>query len=290
MNTLLSSQAEDYRAVPEDIVHVHAPLAVANDYDSTLGVTGRLPSAERAEVEGAMGLLLEVASSDSFRGCRQKVIDAWQAAEDSGGSFDSLSYIESLLPPEAREQFRRAYEDNAPGIPLLYPDSESYLAILNQAPAVPNFTLTYGNQAWQELKTRTSRIPGHIEVTSRKKKGPVLESMRSEDGTFQLVAADEANRPVAIVHAASMLLVDDKPTSFDGLPDDCSGVLIDRGEGRRKSQEGTIDPGRITVVRSLAEISIPPVLRPAYGSATTETIQRASRFVPLGSFASYAAA
>jgi hypothetical protein len=237
-----------------DVMHVNVPAIIQNDYDGTLGITGRLPQDGRS-VEGAIGLLLSIAASDDFALHPTIILDAWEAAEDSVGSFDSLGLVKQHLSDEAYQMFCARYAANETGIDLLYPDARRYLNELNRDFAVPNNTLTYGNRDWQLAKTSAARVPGHVEITSRKHKGPVIEEMRGPEGTFDFAATTTDNKLVAIIHARKAILIDDKPTSFEDLPEDCSGILMDRLEGTKQSKVGSVNSGQVATVHSFDEIA-----------------------------------
>lgn len=290
-NIAETSALQDYPMLPASLPEVTVPMAFANDYDGMLGETGRLPRGDEP-VKGAMGLLLETAASGGFNLPQSTVLGVWRAAEESGGSFDALGTVKQNLSPDQFEEFCEQYRSNKPGVDLLYPDARPYLDALNSDPAVPNLALTYGDPAWQGLKTATADIPGHVEITAQKKKGPVIEGWRGQSGTFDLVATDSDSEPLALVRAESVTLVDDKPTSFDALPVDCQGVYLERwGETRKASQAGTVNPDQVRTMHGLDELQamIESKLRPDHEAALSpeaaELLSRATQFIPVASFA-----
>ncbi len=284
-NTLGSRDLQPYAYLPDNILHTTAPVIIANDYDGMTGKTGSLPN-EGSAVEGAMGLLLATAGIPRFNIASSVILSAWRKTEAVAGSFDSLGTVRDQLPPEDYDAFRSEYLANKAGVALMYPDADDYFVRLNTPPAIPNFTLTYGKQDWQKLKTRTAGVPGHVEITSQREKGPVIDSMRGADGTYDFVALNAAHEIVALVHGESMTLVDDKPSSFNRLPVGCRGIYLQRsGETRKASQVGTVDPDQVDTIHDLDGITVTDEMRPSYDAETAGRMLSVVTFVPVASYA-----
>ena len=284
MSQASESPLQTYACLPADILFVDAPIVYANDYDGVLGKTGELPKEGSTETDGAMGLLLAVVGSGKYPIGSGVIVEAWRHANDSGGSFDTLGYVEDNLPEEYHERLYEEYRANQYGIPLLYPDALPYLDGLN-ANIIANFTLTHGSIPWQTLKTVTSGIPGHVEITRQKKKGPVISDMRTESGTFDFVATTDSGEPLAVVCTKKVRLADDKAVSHEESPDGCDGYLVERlGETKKKSQKGTVDSLRVSTIHSLGEITITGDMRPTLDARGAAIMGYVTRYVPLASF------
>ncbi|HEX8226848.1 MAG TPA: hypothetical protein VF572_03180 [Candidatus Saccharimonadales bacterium] len=281
---LESSRSPVHDCLPEDIFTYETPVAVRTDYDATQGITGIRPETPDEPVSGAMGLLLSVLTDEPFNLDRSAITGPWHEKEEKGDSFDPYATVEDLLPAAAFAEFRRRFAANEAGHELLYADTLPYLSKLGDA-LIPNDTLTWGRYDYQVDKITAARVPGHVEITSQKKKGKVINDMRVGK-VYPIVALDDDDRPMALVNARSVILVDDKAASFEHLPGDCKGKLLTRpGEERKKSQAGTVDHNQVKTITGLDSFEITPDMRPDFSRRQSVVMRAAKKYVPLKTYA-----
>jgi hypothetical protein len=149
---------------------------------------------------------------------------------------------------ESLRLFQQTYIENAP--PLMYEDSQRFLDMLEER-GLPSVVWTYGKEPlWQEMKVRASGYTGPYEVMGDKAKGGRIAAARQENGGYVYLLNGHR------YEAASVCLIDDKPESFNDLPSDCKGFLIQRARELLPSQRGSL-PGeemRVERISSLRQL------------------------------------
>ncbi len=84
--------------------------------------------------------------------------------------------------------------------------------------------LTFGGLQWQTLKLRVAgllHVP-HM-IVSNKAKGQLIASWQQSDGGFIVPVPLAGNQAVRVER---LVLVDDKPLSFEGIPKEVVGVCV----------------------------------------------------------------
>lgn len=175
--------------------------------------------------------------------------DAKRAVELSGGSFDLTKYlVEDGVTPDSLSGLYDVFSRTAEPGELLYPDAQRFLGRLQNSGAL-QLILTYGEVAWQEAKLRAcglGTVP-HI-VTNSKRKGVAIAGWRTD--TVYEVTTDEG---IELMHP-QVVLTDDKAVSFEGLPTDAVGYLVQRGSTVLASQAGTV-PAHVRRINSMDQIT-----------------------------------
>lgn len=209
------------------------PLAIALDFDSTLGDTN--VCMERFSAAGSkFGLDIEA------------VTKARNEVEASGGSFSPLSWVQDTLSAQQFQQFREHFVQNGP--PVLYPDTAPFLTRLKQL-KIPSFVVTYGETHWQELKIAASGLELPYFVMDRPEKGAFLAKFQDTAKSFAI--PNHATGEPAY-YAGSLILIDDKPVAFHELPTNCSGYLMHRKSLRRPQPE--VLPRGIRLIHSFDQL------------------------------------
>ncbi|GAC1370141.1 MAG: hypothetical protein NVSMB39_2690 [Candidatus Saccharimonadales bacterium] len=211
------------------------PEALILDFDRTLG-----------DVDAAMARLFMAAEN---AGVDTGQIRAAQArVEADGGSFDPLTYVKGALDEAAYAEFCEQFvAANEP--PILYEDASEFLDMLQERD-VPHVILTYGaNPEWQSLKLRASGYEAGRMIMPHSDKGQEMVNLKGADGMYDFGADDGSS-----YRAETLMLIDDKAKSFASLPDDCSGILLQRGEALL-SQQGEV-PAQVRTVNSLRELTV----------------------------------
>jgi hypothetical protein len=182
----------------------------------------------------------------------------WQAkhsAERTGGSFDVIGHLaRGGMDDDSLDSLYDAFVAGGSGEDLLYADAPAFMLEI-QGRDIPHAILTYGARPWQTAKLERAGLIStpHI-ITGQKHKGELIQSWHDGDG--YVVNDDNDNS----FEAERIILVDDKAASYRGIPEDCGGYLVRRGEQILMSQQGSVPP-QIVTVRGLAEI-VPFINRP----------------------------
>jgi hypothetical protein len=167
--------------------------------------------------------------------------------EASGGSFDTFGYLAGQgASDEELDGLATILGDNQEGREYLFADTPDFLNILNEH-GDPSLVVTYGSMRTQLPKLRATGLDSMpYLITPIKKKGDLIQTW-VDDG--YKVTSDNGHK----LEGGLVLLVDDKPGSFAGLPEDSTGYLVQR-KPPKPSQMGTV-PDRITKVQDLATIT-----------------------------------
>jgi hypothetical protein len=183
-------------------------------------------------------------------------------AEVAGVSFDLISYLaERRVPQEELGGLLAAFAENSDGKDYLYPDAQLMLDALRKT-RTPFFIYTKGGRATQIAKLDSCGLLDEpYLITDNDRKGGDIAGMRAADGLY-VVHVTWGTRTRLRLAARSLFLLEDKPRGFEGLPGDCSGVLVRRQAQAKKTQQGTV-PARILIAPDLG--------------AATERIRRNAR-------------
>jgi len=140
----------------------------------------------------------------------------------SGESFSMRDFIAESVNDEEMVQIETKYKQIALDWNLLNPGASELVEYLRSQPDVGFGILTYGSELGQKMKIEAVPLLKDIPflVTPETYKGAQLASWRQDDDLYHL--PDELGRGVT----KQLVLVDDKPFSFKGLPIDCRGYLV----------------------------------------------------------------
>lgn len=212
------------------------------DFDRCIGDTAKFHTALMA----AIAKLTPVSPAN--------IRQAKHQAEQSGGSFDTASYIMnaliSLNSPVSWQEICEAMVAEARGQDMLEPGAAELLQALDDRGARYGI-LTYGGDAWQRAKIQAANL-AHVPhlITSVHSKGKVLAGWRQRDGTFAIPAELAGEESLV---AESLLLIDDKAASFAEIPPGVRGIhIVWAGRELLPSQMGELPPG-VATVRSMNE-------------------------------------
>ena len=183
-------------------------------------------------------------------GIDKQALRAYKAKlEADGGSFDIIDYLRSIrTPDDVIASLCGKFITIAGERKLLFADVVQLLQAFDATGQVA-LILTYGGREWQLAKLQAAGLTSRpYLITTNKRKGDLISSWSVTTG-YEVVATD-GQRLVA----STVKLIDDKASSFDGLPEDCNGYLI-RRPGLRvlPSQEGDV-AAHVEVLSGLAAL------------------------------------
>lgn len=178
---------------------------------------------------------------------------ASRTAVASSDSFDTYKYLAAELGDRAVEDLNAMFVKSVENSSLLNAGAKELIEYLTSSEHEYGI-LTYGSLRWQEFKLRASglsRIP-HL-ITDQKEKGRLIASWRQPSGEFivpdQLLAQFGQSGIFS-----SVILVDDKPDSFTGLPAGARGYLYRNPRYKTlPSQQGGIS-GAVTIIDDLRQV------------------------------------
>jgi hypothetical protein len=175
--------------------------------------------------------------------------EARALTEASGGSFDTMGHLaQEGVSSDEITAITETLGKNEAGIDYLYPDTLPFLDALEEMEE-PYATVTWGSLMTQMPKLQaTSLVDRPYLITDIKKKGELAQTWKTPEGLYRAVVSAGQ-----ILTARAGVLVDDKPKSFEGLPEDWTGFLVQR-KSPKQSQRGTV-PERVRQVRDLATIT-----------------------------------
>ncbi len=208
------------------------------DLDRTL-MDGDLPDA----------LFTEVCAPDPAD--RQILAKAKTDLEARGGSFDVMEYLKSTGTSDKElDDLSEKFITKAAERDLLYPDARPLLAAADAA-GIQTLILTYGSVSWQLTKLRAAGLTDRpFLITDDKQKGRLVASWRGAAG-YEITLEDGQR-----LTAGSIRLIDDKASSFYGLPLDSSGYLIRRTTVPvLESQKGDI-PQNVSIRHDLSSLLV----------------------------------
>jgi hypothetical protein len=147
-----------------------------------------------------------------------------EAHESRGTSFSLRDYIAKHSTQKDVASVEAHYMQAARATDLLNPGALDLLAYLRSMGRSSGFgILTYGSPLDQRMKIRAvPQLKGvPYLLTQELRKGAQIEAWRRQDGLYRI--PDELGGGCA----THIVLVDDKPVSFEGLPVDCRGYLVE---------------------------------------------------------------
>lgn len=265
-----------------ELPKIEVPVFVVIDHDRT-----------RARVDAGVDRLLHLAARHGID--EMAVRQAQASIEADGMSFAPLGFIRELLARNGRQaelaQLRDEFVANgSKADQLLYPGVSQFEHGLRSAPSVPHMVLTAGvDTEWQEWKLAASGFDGYARIipvpegSPTPPKGPVITSWQSPDNTYGVAAYDTAGRPVALIRAHNVMLIDDKAVSFQGLPAGSRGAYVVYDDAGLISQgNASMLPAdcSITTVHDLSAINM-QLLRPEAGTTNIGILGQAVSYIPL---------
>ena len=176
-----------------------------------------------------------------------------RAAVASGDSFDTYKYLAAELDDRAVEELNAFFVKSVENSSLLNAGAKELMEYLDLSEHEYGI-LTYGSLEWQEFKLRASRLDcvPHL-VTDQKEKGRLIASWRRPNGEFAVPSRLLAHIGQSAVYS-SVVLVDDKPTSFIGLPLSARGYLYKNPQYETlPSQQGNVS-GTVTIIDDLRRV------------------------------------
>jgi hypothetical protein len=205
--------------------------------------------------------------------------------ENDGGSAQPFQLIREQLSPDDYREYCNSFRRHP--LPLLYDDAVVLLNTVHEDPVTPNLIVTAAaDPEGQAVKVSGSGVISHFEVVPIENdehgiprsgpKGPELAKWIGSQGTFDVVAMDGTNL-LAVLHAETGTLVDDKKSALEQLPPQAKAVHLERlNEKRTKSQAGKLPEGTL-VINSLTEL-IPYINK---SSIPGLELPATTRFVPV---------
>lgn len=170
--------------------------------------------------------------------------------EDDGGTFEPITYLQSVLSKEQMQEFYKKFLEVK--MDSLFSDTQPFLNLLKEN-HIPFYVLTYGvSYKWQELKVGGSSYTGPMKVMEHSDKGAEIKTWKNSEGKYVLpIQQNDSTEWIA----DTICLIDDKASAFKSLPDDCTGFLIQRNETLLPSQQGEI-PNHVQLIKSFNELTI----------------------------------
>lgn len=166
--------------------------------------------------------------------------------EEEGESFDPLGILSKKVNDDVKDRLVLEFLKPQEG-QLLYPDGVLLLQRLRKNNFPHGILTYYVNKEWQGLKLKASGIGNYIMVDD-KKKGRYISSLQISPDAIKI----DVN---ARIRAKYACLVDNNEVAFIDMPDNCRGLLLQRENGRLKSQKGNL-PSGVSVIRSLNDVLI----------------------------------
>lgn len=140
----------------------------------------------------------------------------------SGESFSMRDFIAENVNDDEMIRIEAKYKEVASGWDLLNPGAVELLEYVRSKDGVGFGILTYGSELGQRMKLQAVAALREVPflVTPETYKGAQIATWREDDDLYHL--PEELGGGTA----ANIVLVDDKPFSFKGLPIDCRGYLV----------------------------------------------------------------
>jgi len=178
---------------------------------------------------------------------------ASRTAVANGDSFDTYKYLAVELGDRAVEELDAMFVKSVENSDLLNPGAKElmeYLALSEHEYGI----LTYGSLRWQKFKLRASRLDcvPHL-VTGQKEKGSLIASWQQPSGEFIIPGQLLAHIGQSALFP-SVILVDDKPDSFIGLPLGVRGYLYQNPQYEiLPSQQGEVSSS-VTIINNFLQV------------------------------------
>ncbi len=203
--------------------------------------------------------------TDAFQALLEKVLEDWPVVDlamvryahtevkKTGGSFDNAHFIRHSLNDRRLDgdgiwqHIETKYAEAASQQDMFEPHAQELLHRLN-ARNDRYGILTFGGEQWQALKIKVAGL-GHVPhmIVSNKAKGRLIAGWQQSDDTFIIPAPLAGDHSV---RAKRIVLIDDKPLSFEGIPPEVMGICV--GPQTTKAEIDAL-PTNIKVVKDMAE-------------------------------------
>jgi len=213
------------------------------DFDRCLGQT-----------EKFQALLEEIITNEGIVDL-EMIQYAHQEVKKTGGSFDTAAYVRQVLKDRRLDvnriwgKIEADFVAAAQKEDMFEPGAENLLKILKAKNA--HFGIvTFGGYDWQTAKLRAA---GLLEVpyiiTSYKEKGQMIASWQQDDKRFLI--PKELSAENALI-AEKIVLIDDKPVSFDGNPPEVIGFCV---SPIATPDRPTTLPANVRIVSDMAQVT-----------------------------------
>lgn len=154
---------------------------------------------------------------------------AHREVKKTGGSFDTAAYVRQVLKDRQLDvnriwgKIEADFIASAQHEDVLEPHAKELLDILYER-QLPFGIVTFGGYDWQTAKLRASGlIDLSYIITSYKEKGRMIASWQQQDRSF-LIPEELSGEGGLTVRR--VVLIDDKPVSFDDIPGEVIGVCV----------------------------------------------------------------
>jgi len=197
--------------------------------------------------------LLEAIVLDKTSITKEDMTQARVAVENSSGSFNTADYIQEHLRSVGQLKLWDAvaaeFIQRATQVDMFEPGAKELLHAL-RTKNIPHGILTYGGRTWQGMKIQVLHLnESPYMITETKEKGRIIAGWQLRDGTFALPPELHHGE---VTQAQTVVLVDDKASSFIGLPKGAQGIHVLPGDGQDQlpSQQGSL-PESVVQARGL---------------------------------------
>lgn len=244
--------------IPDSLPQIPVETAWAIDVDRTL-----------SSVTAVMNRLTSL--GEDYGVPSAEILQAHKNAKDKEQVFDPLGQYRTRLASHEYDELCTKF--NSPGLePIIYDDTAHFLGHL----AGPRVILTYAQQAhFQRIKLQAIPYQGYAHILDHTSKGPVIQSWRSDNGTFSFLGVSKHGKPLAVYNAARVNLVDDNSLSHEGLPQESTGYFLRRPNEQGAHEDPESIPKNVVTVTSLDQIKHEPV------DTTDHGVEEPFAFIPL---------
>lgn len=169
--------------------------------------------------------------------------------EVSGGSFDILEYMTSLLSIQQLQAVTVLFRDQARKEQLLNEGAAEFLDFL-KAHHIEFGILTYGSEKWQQEKLYVAGLNDlPALIIPDKGKGKLITHWYDENKASFKVPSIFGARSYA-----QLVMIDDKVSELIDLPSHAIGLLYRPTDNVLPSQRGEIRTQNIHIIRSFKEV------------------------------------
>lgn len=180
----------------------------------------------------------------------RELLDARNAVEDNGASFDQVGALRKLLSETEVSKLLDEFISWASRHDILSDGARDLLDRLDKK-GIPFGIVSYGDVYWQTIKMNACGVQGiPTLITDNKRKADVIVGWQQSDATFLL--------PESLVkettYAKHIVLLDDKAIAFSGLPAQARGYWVQPSSGVLLPAQQGIVPDNVRVARGLREV------------------------------------
>lgn len=173
--------------------------------------------------EGYVEDVLSAEITDKLRQFRTEV-------EQSGGSFDVFKQLGQMVSEQDFNLIKEGFLDYLKGgsveTDFLMPSAHELIEKLSACDDANWGIVTYGGEEWQKLKLSTAGFENTPSlIIDKLGKGGLIASWRNSDGSFSLPPEFGSSS------AKEVVLIDDKPVEFTGLPEGARGYVVGDRQG-----------------------------------------------------------